>query len=125
MENQASETITVDVLVVGAGVGGLSAAMSAGLDGLNVLIAEKTSCFGGTGARSGALLWVPLNYLSVRNGIADSIAEARRLCRGRGRRHVQPRCRRLLPRHAPRMVETYAKHFPMMQFVCNDVSRLQ
>jgi succinate dehydrogenase/fumarate reductase flavoprotein subunit len=121
MEKQATETVTVDVLVVGAGVGGLSAAMSAGLAGLNVLIAEKTAYFGGTGARSSGLLWVPLNPLSVRDGIADSIEEARAYVAAEAGDMFNPVVVDSYLAKAPLMVETYAKHFPMMQFIRNDV----
>jgi succinate dehydrogenase/fumarate reductase flavoprotein subunit len=42
-----------DALVVGSGCAGLSAAVTAGYRGLNVLIAEKEQKFGGTTAHRG------------------------------------------------------------------------
>jgi succinate dehydrogenase/fumarate reductase flavoprotein subunit len=121
MEDLTGESVTVDVLVVGAGVGGLSAAMSAGLAGLKVLVVEKTDCFGGTGARAGGVLWVPLNYISVRDGIADSIDEARAYVAAEAGPMFNPVVVDSYLANAPHMVETYAKHFPFMQFVRNDV----
>ena len=51
--------IEVDVLVVGSGAGGLSAAVSAAHRGLTVIVAEKEPVFGGTTARSGGWSWIP------------------------------------------------------------------
>jgi succinate dehydrogenase/fumarate reductase flavoprotein subunit len=70
--------VECDVLVAGAGAGGLSAAVTARLHGLDVLVAEKTDCFGGTTARSGGGLWIPGSPLAQRAGLADSTAAARR-----------------------------------------------
>ena len=48
-----------DVLVIGSGAGGLSAAVAAAHRGLDVIVAEKAEVFGGTSAYSGGWLWVP------------------------------------------------------------------
>ncbi len=48
-----------DVLVIGSGAGGLSAAVVAAHRGLDVIVAEKAEIFGGTSAYSGGWLWVP------------------------------------------------------------------
>ena len=48
-----------DVVVLGAGAGGLAAACSAAARGLHVLLLEKTACVGGTAAISGGMVWVP------------------------------------------------------------------
>lgn len=68
---------TVDVLVVGSGAGGLSAAVTAAHRGLSVLVVEKEPVFGGTTARSGGWLWIPCNGPSAREGIQDSLEAAR------------------------------------------------
>lgn len=70
-------TETVDVLVVGSGAGGLSAAVTAAHRGLSVLVVEKEPVFGGTTARSGGWLWIPCNGPSAREGIQDSLEAAR------------------------------------------------
>ncbi|MET0546436.1 MAG: FAD-dependent oxidoreductase [Caulobacterales bacterium] len=54
--------ITVDVLVVGSGASGLTAAITAKKAGLDVLVTEKESVFGGASATSGGGLWVPCNH---------------------------------------------------------------
>ncbi|VFS83413.1 3-oxosteroid 1-dehydrogenase [Kluyvera cryocrescens] len=66
-----------DVLVIGSGVGGLSAAVTAGLNGLDVQVIEKEPVFGGTTAFSGGVLWIPDNHLARQQGIEDSQQAAR------------------------------------------------
>ena len=50
-----------DVLVIGAGAGGLSTAVVAAKHGLKVIVVEKAPVFGGTAAFSGGVLWIPGN----------------------------------------------------------------
>jgi 3-oxosteroid 1-dehydrogenase len=50
---------TVDVLVVGSGGGGMTAALAADAFGLDTLIVEKSDHFGGSTALSGGGIWVP------------------------------------------------------------------
>jgi succinate dehydrogenase/fumarate reductase flavoprotein subunit len=68
----------VDVLVFGAGMGGMSAALIAALEGLDVLLCEKTDQVGGTTATSAGTVWIPGSSQAVRDGVPDSIDEARR-----------------------------------------------
>ncbi len=49
----------VDVLIVGSGGGGMAAALTAAASGLDVLVVEKSSYFGGSTALSGGGIWVP------------------------------------------------------------------
>ena len=60
-----------DVLVVGSGAGGLSAAVTAAHHGLRVIVAEKEPVFGGTTAWSGGWLWIPRNRHAVSAGIVE------------------------------------------------------
>jgi succinate dehydrogenase/fumarate reductase flavoprotein subunit len=73
-----SREIETDVLVVGSGAGGLSAAVTAAHHGLKVIVAEKAPVYGGTTARSGGWLWVPVNPLAAAVGIEDTREDARR-----------------------------------------------
>ncbi|WP_182481493.1 3-oxosteroid 1-dehydrogenase [Nocardioides immobilis] len=51
----------VDVVVVGAGGAGMSAALAAGRRGLDTILVEKSAYFGGSTARSGGGVWIPGN----------------------------------------------------------------
>jgi 3-oxosteroid 1-dehydrogenase len=51
-----------DVVVVGAGGAGMSAALAAAKRGLQTVLVEKSAYFGGSTARSGGGVWVPGNY---------------------------------------------------------------
>lgn len=77
MQNGMTGTTNVngsyDVLVVGAGAGGLVAANRAHDLGLRVLLVEKSDRFGGTSAVSGGAIWVPNN---PDNAARDSKEEA-------------------------------------------------
>ncbi|SOY61060.1 FAD-dependent oxidoreductase [Cupriavidus taiwanensis] len=57
-----------DVLVIGSGVAGMSAAITAASRGLKVIVAEKADYYGGTTARSGGWLWVPNTHLAQAYG---------------------------------------------------------
>ncbi len=66
----------VDLLVAGAGPGGMTAALVAALEGLDVLICEKSEQVGGTGATSAGTLWIPENSQSRDAGYDDSANDA-------------------------------------------------
>jgi succinate dehydrogenase/fumarate reductase flavoprotein subunit len=66
-----------DVLVIGAGAGGLSTAITARKLGLDVIVVEKEPVFGGTAAFSGGVLWIPGNPHARQAGITDSREAAR------------------------------------------------
>jgi succinate dehydrogenase/fumarate reductase flavoprotein subunit len=75
--DNGQDTHECDVLAVGSGCGGMSAAVTAGHHGLNVLIVEKEPRFGGTTARSGGWLWIPGTSLARSWGIVESPEQAR------------------------------------------------
>src|SRR4051795_9424930 len=75
--SSTSDTYECDALVVGSGCAGLSAAVTAGHHGLNVLIVEKEPRFGGTTARSGGWLWIPGTSLAKGYGIEETPEQAR------------------------------------------------
>ncbi|MEO9961274.1 MAG: FAD-dependent oxidoreductase, partial [Nisaea sp.] len=72
MTEQVRRQEAVDVLVVGSGAGGLASAVSAAHRGLKVLVVEKEPVFGGTSARSGGWMWIPMNAPARRAGVEDS-----------------------------------------------------
>ncbi len=66
----------VDLLVIGAGAGGMAAAIAAQAEGCSVLIAEKTDRVGGSTAVSGGAVWAPLNTQSAAAGHPDTYDQA-------------------------------------------------
>ncbi|KAA9395402.1 FAD-dependent oxidoreductase [Kocuria coralli] len=70
-EAELPAELTVDVLVAGAGAGGLSAAATAAHHGLDVLVAERAARCGGATARSGGWMWTPGNPLALADGVAE------------------------------------------------------
>ena len=65
-----------DVVIVGSGASGLSAALRAGHLGANVLVIEKAPIIGGTTAMSGGCIWVPNHHHQARLGVQDSVDDA-------------------------------------------------
>lgn len=72
----APHALTVDLLVVGSGAGGLVAALTAATAGLRVLVIEKLDVLGGATALSGGALWIPGNSLMAEEGRPDSDEDA-------------------------------------------------
>jgi len=68
----------VDVVVIGSGAAGLTAAVTAAEGGRTVEVLEKSSLVGGTTCMSGGGIWVPGNAHMLAMGLEDSVEEARR-----------------------------------------------
>jgi succinate dehydrogenase/fumarate reductase flavoprotein subunit len=66
-----------DLLVIGSGAGGLSAAVTAAWHDLKVIVAEKEPVLGGTTAWSGGWMWTPLSPLAQRAGIVEDLEAPR------------------------------------------------
>lgn len=69
-----AETIEkeVDIVVVGGGVAGLTAAIEASIDGANVLLIEKLAALGGSTALSEGRILAADSYLQREQGIVDT-----------------------------------------------------
>ena len=107
--NDASTTppVECDLLVVGSGAGGLSAAVTAASLGLTVIVVEKEAVYGGTTAWSGGWMWIPRNPLAVAAGVVEDIDEPRRYLRHElGDGYDAERVQAFLE-HGPRMVEFF------------------
>ncbi len=79
--------LSADVIVIGSGSAGLSAALSAQHHGASVMILERSDKLGGTSAVSGGLPWIPNNNHMHEVGASDTREEAltylRRLSAGK------------------------------------------
>lgn len=99
-----------DLVVVGSGAAGLSAAVTAAFLGLEVVLVEKERQLGGTSAWSGGWLWVPRNPLAVAAGIVESIDEPKAYLKGElGDGYDETMVTRFLE-EAPRMVSFFRDH---------------
>lgn len=108
--------LDVDLLVVGSGAAGLSAAVTAAARGLTVLVVEKDRVFGGATAWSGGWLWVPSNPVSQRDGAGDDPAAVRQYLRHElGARYDDARIEAFLDA-GPRMVDFFERR-TRLQFV--------
>jgi succinate dehydrogenase/fumarate reductase flavoprotein subunit len=76
-QSSGSEIKIYDVVVIGAGAGGLAAAVVAACEGLKVLVLEKTPYIGGTSAISGGACWLPNNSHSAAVGRPDDAEQVR------------------------------------------------
>ena len=63
---------TYDVVVVGAGGAGMTAALAAAGHGLDTVLIEKSAYFGGSTARSGGGVWIPGNAALKAAGQVDA-----------------------------------------------------
>ena len=104
----------VDVLVIGSGGGGMTAALAADAAGLDTLVVEKSPQFGGSTALSGGGIWVPGAPSQRRAGYApdpdDVFRYLKQITGGVGQRRAAAEVRRRrtgddgVPRKAQPMV---------------------
>jgi succinate dehydrogenase/fumarate reductase flavoprotein subunit len=66
-----------DVVVMGSGAAGLTAALVAAKAGNTVAVLEKADHFGGTTAISGGGIWIPASPQAIAEGVDDNIEKAR------------------------------------------------
>jgi len=108
-----------DLLVVGSGAAGLTAAIVGKTEGLDVLVIEKTELYGGTTALSGGVAWVPNNPLMKAAGIPDSRDDALTYLKHNVGNRVAPGKLEELVDHGPDMVDymqaNSAVQFQMME----------
>ena len=108
---------SVDVLVAGSGGAGLVAAIMARDLGGSVLLAERSSRFGGTTAYSGGKIWIPNNHHMHRLGIADSREEALTyLVRATGGLYME--VLEAFVDTAPEMARYVEEHTPLKFYPC-------
>lgn len=102
-----------DVLVIGSGAGGLSAALASALRGQQTIVAEKAPGFGGTSAWSGGWVWIPCNDMALHDGVDDSLDKARLYLRGRLGAQYDASLIDAYLDAGPRMVREYMRDTPV------------
>jgi 3-oxosteroid 1-dehydrogenase len=105
----------VDLLVVGSGAAGMTAALVAKSHGLQVLVIEKTEFFGGSTARSGGGLWIPNSYLLEQAGVPDSFENARLYMQNTVGERIPQKMQDAYLTQAPRML-TWLRDHTCVQF---------
>lgn len=105
-----STPIDCDLLVIGSGAAGLSAAVTAAFHGLKVVVAEKDPVLGGTTAWSGGWIFAPCTPLARRAGIVEDVELPRTYLRHvLGPHFDEARVGAFLDA-APRMVSFFEEH---------------
>lgn len=99
-----------DVVVLGAGGAGMSAAVFAAIAGARVLLVESTEVVGGTTAYSAGTTWVPGTHLAPQVNAQDTLGEARRFLDAAVGERSDPAVREALLTHGPEAVATIEKH---------------
>jgi len=103
----------VDVLVVGSGAGGLTAAVAAADQHGEVLVVEKSNEYGGTSATSGGGIWIPNSPLGKEMGLEDSEEEAFAYLRPQSAPNVPDALIRAYIRGAPEMLQWVQANTPV------------
>src|SRR5258708_2483178 len=98
---------TADVVVVGSGIGGLSAAIAAHDRGAKVIVLEKAPKLGGVSAYSGGEVFVPANHLQAAAGVQDSPELGRRYLEFLAGGYADPALQRTLLETAPLAARYY------------------
>lgn len=102
-----------DVVVVGSGAAGMTAALTAAHHGLTVVVVEKAGCFGGSTARSGGGVWVPNNAVLRKAGVRDTPQRAAAYLEHLlGDTISEPR-RNALLQHGPEMLDLVLANTPL------------
>ncbi len=116
MNPSSTETLAYDVVVIGSGAGGLSAAVAAAHAGASVLVVEKADVCGGATAWSGGWMWTPRNLFAHADGVREDRDEPRRYLQNRlGENFDAAKVDALLD-GAPEMVEFF-ENTTSLQFV--------
>jgi succinate dehydrogenase/fumarate reductase flavoprotein subunit len=76
MTNAMNWNESVDIVVIGSGGAGLTAALAAAKNGAKVLVIEKSGKLGGNTSISGGQVWIPNNHHMLAAGLNDSVEAA-------------------------------------------------
>lgn len=104
------QELDCDVLIVGSGAAGLSAAVTAAWHGQKVIVVEKDPVFGGATAWSGGWAWVPCNPLAQRAGIVEDVELPRTYLRHELGERYNPAIIDAFLEAGPNMVSFFERH---------------
>jgi succinate dehydrogenase/fumarate reductase flavoprotein subunit len=104
------ENDVFDVVVVGSGVAGMSAALFAAIAGLKPLLVERTDRLGGTSAYSAGSAWIPNTHHAAAVGADDSVEKAALYLRHSVGNESPESLRMAFLRHGPQAVRELEEH---------------
>jgi succinate dehydrogenase/fumarate reductase flavoprotein subunit len=99
-----------DVVVIGAGAAGMSAALFAAIGGARTLLVEKTAVVGGTSALSAGSIWIPNTRHASAMGACDSAANVERYLQQIVGNRADAALRASFLKAGPEAVEILEKH---------------
>ena len=102
-----------DLVVIGAGGAGLSAAVFAAIDGAKVLVVERTEVVGGTTAWSAGTTWVPGTHHAAQVNPDDTLANVTTYLNHAVGEHAQAALREAFLRHGGQAVAKIEAHSAM------------
>ena len=101
-----------DVIVLGTGGAGLTAAIKAHDEGAKVGVFEKADKVGGTTAWSGGMIWIPNNHHMAEQGIDDSADDAHAYLMSLSHGLIKPELARAYVDTGPEMVQWMEENSP-------------
>jgi 3-oxosteroid 1-dehydrogenase len=107
-----------DVVVLGTGAAGLTAAIAAGESGATVAVFEKGDLIGGTSAYSGGQLWIPNNHHMAEHDIVDSREEALTYLDSLSLGMIDPELAAVYVDSGPQMISFLEEHTPVQFRLC-------
>ena len=102
-----------DILVIGSGASGLTAALAAASEGADVAVLEKGKKFGGSSSLSGGQLWIPNNRYQKNSGVNDSPAKAEAYLTTLARGRVEPSMIRSFVKNSPKALDFVLSKTPL------------
>lgn len=112
----AAPVLETDLLIVGSGAGGMTAALTAALSGLETLVVEKAGVYGGSTALSGGGVWVPNNPTLEKEGISDSTEDVVTYLREITEGRVPLANLQAYAHHGPQMLRFLMDRCPNLRF---------
>jgi 3-oxosteroid 1-dehydrogenase len=102
-----------DVVIVGSGAAGMTAALTAAEHRLSVIVIEKAGAWGGSTARSGGGIWAPGNAVLRKAGVHDTPAAASEYLAHVAGEHVPAALREAFLEHCADMLDLVLARTPV------------